>query len=222
MSDIENSIDFVCIELIGSEYRTEMEDEIRDALDTVPYKTIVRGRHSVAAGVGLSHDITIFVAGAIASGLLYDLLKLVLSRILGVFAILGEDDVPLKKVTFKMQECDFIISANCNADTYSELIDYNHLLAQMETFANNELKHNSPVMSIEAPCDLRLTACGWECECYGIGNYSLWRVEYKSGDRWPEAIYDAVNESYIELLCDESIALPADLFYANSRSQAAK
>ena len=62
-------------------------------------------------------------------------------------------DVPLSRVTFKTKDCDYIISSNCNAGVYSELVDYNQLLSQMESFTKREEKDNRPVAKIEAPCD---------------------------------------------------------------------
>ncbi len=83
----------------------------------------------------------------------------------------------------------------------------------MESFTKREEKDNRPVAKIEAPCGIRIEEHGWETVCCGVGNYSLWKVEYKSGDKWPEALFDAANETFIELVDDE-ISCPEDKFYA--------
>ena len=86
---------------------------------------MVRGQQSVAAGVGLSQSLVVFVSNVIVPGLLYDLFKYVLSRTFKALSETMSSDVPLSRVTFKTRDCDYIISSNCNAGVYSELVDYN-------------------------------------------------------------------------------------------------
>lgn len=217
MNDIPQIIDLVSIELIGSEFRVEQETSLRQELKNEPFAVMVRGQHSIAAGAGLSHSLVVFASnfasGVIVSGLLYDLFKYVLSRTCEALSEAIDFDVPLNRVTFKTRDCDYIISSNCNAGVYSESIDYNQLLSQMELFAKREERNNRSVAKIEAPCDLRIGQHGWEAICCGVGNYSLWKVEYKSGEKWPKALYDAANGTFIELVDDE-ISCPEDKFYA--------
>lgn len=200
MNDIPQVIGLVSIELTGSEFRTEQESALRQKLKTEPLAVMVRGQQSIAAGAGLSQSLVVFVSNVIVPGLLYDLFKYVLSRTFKALSETMSSDIPLSRVTFKTRDCDYIISSNCNAGVYSELVDYNQLLSRMESFTKREEKDNRPVAKIEAPC------CG-------VGNYSLWKVEYKSGDKWPEALFDAANETFIELVDDE-ISCPEDKFYA--------
>lgn len=213
MNDIPQVIDLVSIELTGSEFRAEQESALRQKLKTEPFAVMVRGQQSIAAGAGLSQSLVVFVSSVVVPGLLYDLFKYVLSRIFKALSETMSSDVPLSRVTFKTRDCDYIISSNCNAGIHSELVDYNQLLSRMESFTKREEKDNRPVAKIEAPCDIRIEEHGWEAVCCGVGNYSLWKVEYKSGDKWPEALFDAANETFIELVDDE-ISCPEDKFYA--------
>ncbi|MFC2339650.1 MAG: hypothetical protein ACFNLW_07175 [Olsenella sp.] len=217
MNDIPQIIDLVSIELTGSEFRTEQETALRQKLKTEPFAVMVRGQQSIAAGAGLSQSLVVFLSNfasdVIVPDLLYDLFKYVLSRTCKALSETMDFDVPLNGVTFKARDCDYIISSNCNAGVYSESIDCNQLLSQMESFAKREEKNNRPVAKIESPCDLRIGQHRWEAVCCGVGNYSLWKVEYKSGEKWPEALYDAANETFIELVDDE-ISCPEDKFYA--------
>lgn len=213
MNDIPQVIDLVSIELTGSEFRTEQESALRQKLKTEPFAVMVRGQQSIAAGAGLSQSLVVLVSSVIVPGLLYDLFKYVLSRTFKALSETMSSDVPLSRVTFKTRDCDYIISSNCNAGVYSELIDYNQLLSRMESFTKREEKDNRLVAKIEAPCDIRIEEHGREAVCCGVGNYSLWKVEYKSGDKWPEALFDAANETFIELVDDE-ISCPEDKFYA--------
>lgn len=213
MNDIPQVIDLVSIELAGSEFRTEQESALRQKLKTEPFAVMVRGQQSIAAGAGLSQSLVVFISSVIVPGLLYDLLKYVLSRTFKALSETMSSDVPLSRVTFKTRDCDYIISSNCNAGVYSELVDYNQLLSRMESFTKREENDNRPVAKIEAPCDLQIEQHGWEIVCGGVSNYSLWKVEYKSGDKWPEALFDAANETFIELV-DDNISCPEDKYYA--------
>lgn len=214
MDDVSRIIGLVSIELVDSEFRIEQEAALRKRLEVEPYAVMVRGRHSIAAGVGLSHDLTVFAFDAIASGILYDLFKYALSKVRKAFSDVVGSDVPLNRVTFKTRDCDYVVSSNCNAGVCSESIDYNRLLFQMESFAKNEAESNRSIAKIEAPCDLRIAQHGWEVICCGVGNYSLWKVEYKSGDKWPEVLYDAANKTFVEPI-DGDIPCPIeDKFYA--------
>lgn len=182
---------------------------------------MVRGQHSIAAGAGLSQSQVVFasnfVSDVIVPGLLCDLFKCILSKTCKALSETMDFDVPINRVTLKTRDCDYIISSNCNASVYSESIDYNQLLSQMESFTKREEKDNRPVDKIEAPCDLRIGQHGWEVICCGVGNYSLWKVEYKSGEKWPEALCDAANETFIELV-DDVISCLEDKFYAGHQS----
>lgn len=216
MNDIPQIIDLVSIELTGSEFRTEQETALRQKLRTESFAVMVRGQHSIAAGTGLSQSLVVFasnfVSDVIVPGLLYDLFKYVLTKSCKALSETMNFDVPINRVTLKTSDCDYVISSNCNAGVYSESIDYNQLLFQMESFTKRKEKDNCPVARIEAPCDLRIGQHGWEVICCGVGNYSLWKVEYKSGEKWPEALYDAANETFIELV-DDIISCPKDKFY---------
>ncbi len=216
MSDILQIVDLVSIELTGSEFCTEQEAALRQEFNSEPFVVMVRGQQSIAAGTGLSQSLVVFVSNlasdVIIPGLLYDIFKYVLSKTCKALNEMIDFDVPLNKVTFKEQACDYIISSNYNAGVCSELIDYNQLLFQMESFVKREEENNCPVAKIEAPCDIRIGHHGQETLCCGVGNYSLWKVEYKSGAKWPEALYDAANEAFIELIDDE-ISRSEDKFY---------
>lgn len=160
MNDISQVIDLVSIELTGSEFRTEQEPTLRQKLKTEPFAVMVRGQQSIAAGAGLSQSLVVFVSSVIVPGLLYDLFKYVLSRTFKALSETMSSDVPLSRVTFKTRDCDYIISSNCNAGVYSELVDYNQLLSRMESFTKREEKDNRPVAKIEAPCDIRIEEHG--------------------------------------------------------------
>lgn len=217
MNDIPHVIDLVSVELAGSDFRTEQESALRQKLKSESFAVMVRGQQSIAAGVGLSQSLVVFVSSVIVPGLLYDLFKYVLSRTCKALSETMNYDVPLSRATFKTKDCDYVISSNCNAGVYSESVDYNQLLSQMELFAKREEKDNRPVAKIETPCDLRIEQHGWEAVCCGVGNYSLWKVEYKSGEKWPEALYDAANETFIELV-DDIFSCPEDKFHAGQQS----
>ena len=221
MNDIPQIIDLVSIDLTGSGFRTEQETTLRQKLKTESFAVMVRGQHSIAAGAGLSQSLVVFasnfVSDVIVPGLLYDLFKFILSKTCKALSETVGFDVPINRATLKTRDCDYVISSNCNAGVYSESIDCNQLLSQMESFTKREEKDNRPVAEIEAPCVLQIGQHGWEIICCGVGNYSLWKVEYKSGEKWPEALYDAVNETFIELAGDV-ISCPEDKFYAGQQS----
>lgn len=140
MNDIPQVIDLVSIELTGSEFRTEQESALRQKLKTEPFAVMVRGQQSIAAGAGLSQSLVVLVSSVIVPGLLYDLFKYVLSRTFKALSETMSSDVPLSRVTFKTRDCDYIISSNCNAGVYSELVDYNQRFLEWNHLLNAKRK----------------------------------------------------------------------------------
>ena len=82
---------------------------------------------------------------------------------------------------------------------HAEDVDYNELVSQMKDFYEKEVAADRAVNSIEAPCDLDLDTDGLKIRTVGVGNFSLWRVTYRNGSRWPFCLYDAVNDALVPM-----------------------
>lgn len=208
----EFNADLILVDITGSGYSAELEKEVRLALleeAGVPMR--VTGSRSIAAGAEVSYAIDFFI-GVIVSGVTYDLLKCAFSVLARAFKKCGLEDVPRSKVGIITQECEFFISANCNAGFYDDEISYDDLLCAMADFSEREKEAGRPVKRIETPCDYCEHEGRWEVICQGVGNFSLWKVGYKDGPQWPEVLYDAANGCFVDL---EPRVMTDDLFFSN-------
>ncbi len=213
VSDALSPISMLEVKLVGNAFTTELESRLFDSLRNDCYPVRVNGQFSPACGVDLGYDIVVFVCQSIAGGLIFDLVKNVFSRVERALT----KTVPgsaLFRTRIKLPDYELVIAANPNAGTCSEGICLEELISNMTNFAQAESLAGAHVQSIEAPCDLRFSERGLDYSCHGVGNYSLWRVIYKDGPRWPEAVYDAVNESFVSTEINGDVKLPRDVYYS--------
>lgn len=213
MSDALSPISMLEVKLVGNAFTTELESRLFDSLRNDCYPVRVNGQFSPACGVDLGYDIVVFVCQSIVGGLIYDLVKNVF---VGVARTLTEN-VPgsaLFRMRIKLPDYELVIAANPNAGIGGEGICYEELILGMTNLAQAESLAGAHVKCIEAPCDLRFLEHRIDCSCRGVGNYSLWRIEYKDGPKWPEAIYDAVNGAFISTEINGDVKLPKDIYYS--------
>lgn len=198
-NDVSRILDYIRVDLVGSEYSYYQEQAIRNELNSYDCRTVIRGEHSVACGVGLAFSIAMTIVEGVAVEFISTALKGLAVKIKE--AISGEDSQAacFANAVIEVADCDLIIKANCNAGIDSDCVNYDALIRAMLELSKTEKGSGRVVKSIEAPCDIDLAEDIPEVRCCGIGNYSLWRVAYRDGERWPYWLYDAVNDCFSPL-----------------------
>lgn len=194
-----NTIRHLRLDFYGCAYRTTLDAQIRSDLSQDGIDPVIRGQTAPAAGASLSVDIVISFMTSIASGFAVEAIKAVMSKVGKATNKVLSSDCHLGRTTIETDACDFVIMANSSAGVYAEDIDYNALVSQMKYFYEKEVAAGRAVDSIEAPCDLDLDTDGLKIRAVGVGNFSLWRVTYRNGSRWPFCLYDAINDALVPM-----------------------
>lgn len=210
MADFASYIGLVDIKCEGCEYTSENEVYLRSIMSDEPFPVYIRGQRGPAAGPDISCDVVIFIAQAIASGLVGQLATSVFLRIRDKLQRGKHRSLSLRKAEIRTNNCSFVVLSS--EEVSYNGIDYEGLLRRMAQFAEAERANGRNVSKIEAPCRLEAYDYGWKIICDGEGNYSLWKVEYTDGKRWPYSIYDAANEAIFYSTYKECISEPLDLF----------
>ena len=192
-------VNYIRVDVVGSEYRFYQEQAIRNELNSCNCSIVVRGERSVACGVGLAFNVVAAVAEDIAAGLISAALKGLVVKIKGAISGEGLQAACFADAVIEVADCDLIIKANCNAGVNSEYVNYDELIRSMLELSKKEKDSGRIIKAIEAPCDIDLTKEVPDVRCCGVGNFSLWRVTYRNGDRWPCWLYDAANDCFLPL-----------------------
>lgn len=194
-----NAIRHLRLDFYGYAYRATLDAQIRSDLSQDGIDPVIRGQIAPAAGASLSVDIVISFMTGIASGLTVEAIKTIMSKIGKAISKVSSSDCRLGRTTIETDACDFVITANSSAGVHAEDVDYNELVSQMKDFYEKEVAADRAVNSIEAPCDLDLDTDGLKIRTVGVGDFSLWRVTYRNGSRWPFCLYDAVNDALVPM-----------------------
>lgn len=81
-----------------------------------------------------------------------------------------------------------------------EQFDYNELINKVDEFVRVENEKSGPVLKIVLPCEIVMQDTQ-RVLLEGRGDPNLWHVWYRKGNRWPSAVYDAVNNCFLQDLC---------------------
>ncbi len=187
------------VEITGPEYSLEIENDVRQALGDAGFPVVVTGEHSVAAGSSLSYEVTCFIFSSIASSLIYDVFKFAMKKMAEAFHNAGVGRAPRTKARVVTEDCELVLSANVHAGVDADAIPYDELITKMCAFVSSEADKGNPVKRVEAPCELVAKGDHVTTSCHGVGNIYLWRVTYKDGKKWPVAVFDAVNDCFVDL-----------------------
>lgn len=167
MDDLSRHISLVCVECGGSGYTAEREAELRSICDKEPYAVNIHGQHGPAAGPDIGFDIVVFIAQAVASELIVQVVKAAVTQIIKAFQKSQCNGIALSRTEIHTRDCIFQISAYEAACDRS--IVYDSLVQQMADFANAERDQGRIVSRIETPCRLEFKEHGYEPKCDSEG-----------------------------------------------------
>ncbi|MDU4868660.1 hypothetical protein [Lancefieldella parvula] len=209
----------VDIKIIGSGYSLEKEETLKNQFKNLEYPVFVSGYPTCAAGVELFWTIVIFVSTSILRGQIYDWYKYIrdniiqnIKRSMGKGAYQGD-------ITLISTDCDITIRVNNGAGFRADSIDYQSLLEQISNFVIQEKSNGKIIKSVDTPCQIVSKNDSLSHECVGVGNYSLWSIEYKDNLTMTPLLYDAINQCFVNLENHSSYNLNTDKFLKISTSK---
>ena len=209
----------VDIKIIGSGYALEKEETLKNQFKNLEYPVFVSGYPTCAAGVELFWTIVIFVSTSILRGQIYDWYKYIrdniiqnIKRSMGKGAYQGD-------ITLISTDCDITIRVNNGAGFRADSIDYQSLLEQISNFVIQEKSNGKIIKSVDTPCQIVSKNDSLSHECVGVGNYSLWSIEYKDNLTMTPLLYDAINQCFVNLENHSSYNLNTDKFLKISTSK---
>lgn len=209
----------VDIKIIGSGYSLEKEETLKNQFKNLEYPVCVSGYPTCAAGVELFWTIVIFVSSSILQGQIYDWYKCIrdniihnIKRSMGKGAYQGD-------ITLISTDCDITIRVNNGAGFRADSIDYQSLLEQMSNFVIQEKSNGKIIKSVDTPCQIVSKDDSLSYRCVGIGNYSLWSIEYKDSPTTAPLLYDAINQCFVRHENYSSYNLNTDKFLKISTSK---
>ena len=204
----------VDIKIIGSGYSLEKEETLKNQFKNLEYPVFVSGYPTCAAGVELFWTIVIFVSTSILRGQIYDWYKYIrdniiqnIKRSMGKGAYQGD-------ITLISTDCDITIRVNNGAGFRADSIDY-----QRSNFVIQEKSNGKIIKSVDTPCQIVSKNDSLSHECVGVGNYSLWSIEYKDNLTMTPLLYDAINQCFVNLENHSSYNLNTDKFLKISTSK---
>lgn len=194
-----SKIALVRVEIMGSEYSLELEHDVRRFLGDAGFPVVVTGEHAVAAGCPLDYQLVCYIAESLMPALIYDVFKFVVKKVVEAFRNAGKCDVPGTKARVIAGDCEYVLSANAHAGVDAGNVPYEDLFTKMGEFVSAEADKGFPVKRVEAPCELVEEGGHFTALCQGVGNFYLWKVLYKDGEKWPMAVFDAANGCFVDL-----------------------
>ena len=195
-----SKISLMKLDIYGLDYSLEIERDVRDCLSEVGLYVVVTGERSVAAGCPLEYQLMCFIRDSIASALVYDLFEFAVGKVAKAFRNAGKSDVPGTRISMITSGCELVLSVKASAGVDPASVPYEDLITKMREFVTVEAQKGFPVKRVEAPCEL-IEEDGHFTKLYqGVGNFYLWRVSYKDGERWPVAVFDAANSCFVDLV----------------------
>lgn len=209
----------VDIKIIGSGYSLEKEEILKDQFKNLEYPVFVSGYPTCAAGVELFWKIVVFVSTSILEGQIYDWYKYIRDNIIqnikysmGKGAFQGD-------IALISTDCEITIRVNNGAGFRADSIDYQSLLEQINNFVIQEKLNGKIIKSVDTPCQIVSKNDSLSYRCVGIGNYSLWSIEYKDGLTTAPLLYDAINQCFVRLENYSDYNLSIDKFLKTSASK---
>lgn len=212
----EMNIKLVNVEIIGSGYSLEKEEALKEQFKNLDCPVFVSGQSTCAAGVDLFWTILVFVSTSILQGQIYDWYKFVRDNIshtiknsMGKGAFQGDIDLI-------SSDCELRIRVSNAAGFRAENIDYQNLYGEMISLIMQEKSNGRTIKVIEAPCQIITENNSLSHRCVGVGNYSLWSVDYKDNQSMRPLLYDAINQCFVNLENYADYNLKIDKFYDTS------
>lgn len=187
------------LDIFGPEYSLEIERDVRQSLGNEGFPVVVTGEHAPAAGPALDYQLACFVRDSIASALIYDLFKFAVGKVAEAFQNAGKSNVLGTRIKVIASDCELVLSANASVGVDAAKVPYEDLITKMSEFVSAEADKGFPVKCVEAPCELFVEGDRVGVRCQGVGDFYLWRVSYKDGEKWPAAILDAANGRFVDL-----------------------
>lgn len=211
------AVKYLRLDFHGNDYKDELDEQVRTDFLQSNIDPIVRGQTAPAAGAGLVVDIVISLATGILTECIIGAFKNALRIIQASASKTLSTGCELGRTTIELDTCDFVITANASAGIYADGIDYDGLVSQMRAFCQQEAVNGLKVIRIEAPCDIYRHDSDRLCvQTNGVGSFSLWRVSYSDGERWPLCLYDAANDTLLPMDDDQTImdaTTSTDIYY---------
>lgn len=208
---------FLRIELSGSGYSTELEQELRESLGE-KYPVLIRGERTPAAGPELLVAILVeplsSAVGVIVEELPGAAVSMALAATIGHVKKAvrhchekkvkrGErDGFPpppegyVNKITVAMPTYDLVVRLIPDGDLGVDRYDIGGIVDLVDEFVRRENARGPSVLRVSLPCEVSTDGSG-SYVLEGHGNPLLWRVKYRDGDKWPEAVYDAEHGCFL-------------------------
>ena len=208
-------IKLVDIEIIGSGYSLEKEELLKQQFKNFKCPVFVSGHPTCAAGVDLFWQIVLFVSSSILQGQIYDWYKYAKENVFQTIKNLMGEGAYQGDITLISTDCDIIIRVNNGAGFRADSVDYQSLLEQINDFVIQEKSNGKIIKSIETPCQIISRDNFLSHRCIGVGNYSLWSIEYKDNRTMVPLLYDAINQCFVNLENYSDYNLSTDKFLKN-------
>lgn len=204
------------IKIIGSGYSLEKEEKLKNQFKDLEHPVFVSGYPTCAAGVELFWTIVVFISTSILQGQIYDWYKYIRDNICqNIKSSMGErayqGDIALIST-----DCDITIRVNNGAGFRADSIDYQRLIEQINNFLIQEKLNGKIIKSVNTPCQIVSKDDSLSYRCVGIGNYSLWSIEYKDSLTTEPLLYDAINQCFVSLENYSDYNLSFDKFFKTS------
>lgn len=212
-----DNIKYLRIDFSGSGYTAALDNRVRAAFCEDGIEAVVRGQRTPASGPELWMEIVIAAGSGLMADLLKDAIKYVVSKVRGVVAEKSPYGCCVNSIAVEDFDCDFVIKANSAAGVVYDNIDFTNLFSEMRGLVDSEKGSGRSVFKVEAPCEADYTQEGFCVRNVGMGNYSLWLLSYREGERYPFQLYDAVNKTFIPLgdrYAIEAALSSTDAFYS--------
>lgn len=211
------SIAAVRLEIGGSGYYSELENEVRKELSE-DYIVYTRGSRGPAAGPELLLNLVVEFFNAagelIADELVGALIGAALERLIIKVSdsvrhgaekcskLYCRDGFPpppdgyLASITAVLPTFDLVVHLVPDGDSGVERYNYSKLVERVNSFVCQEASKGCSVVKVSLPCEI---VCDGNKRIVqeGHGSPNLWHVEYGEGVRWPSAVYDDSQEAFL-------------------------
>lgn len=204
------SIAAIRLEIGGSGYYSELENEIRKELSE-DYIVYTRGSRGPAAGPALLLNLVVeFFAAAgemIADELIGALIGAALEEVIRKVGdsvrhgsekcskLYCRDGFPpppdgyLASITAVLPTFDLVVHLVPDGDSGVERYNYSELVECVNLFVRQEASKGNSVLKVSLPCEIVYDGNEHIVQ-EGHGSPYIWHVEYGEGERWPSAVYD--------------------------------
>lgn len=212
-SNAVEEIKYLHINFSGSGYTAALDTLVEEGFREDNVEAIVHGEQAPAAGPELWMDVAI----GVGSNFAVEAIQYVARKVRNAIAMSSTHGCCVTETIVEDSDCDFVIRANSAAGIMYEDIDLTNLVSKMRELVDSEKTAGRFISKIETPCDLNPVSQGLSVRSVGVGNYSLWLLTYREGERCPYWLYDAANKTFTPLENSRAVknALDSsDLFYS--------